>query len=142
MDWFQSKTGQFIALATIVSTLAGFGWTGAQYVNRITTNGIAVLGAVYDSNEQIIDFDDAYYTGSSINLQMGYLMKNNWEIAGRFTQVTPESITMNNNINQYTLGFSRYVVGHNLKVQGDVSYTQEANKADVVMFRLQTEFNF
>ena len=49
---------------------------------------------------------------------------------------------MNNNIKQYTFGFSRYVVGHNLKVQGDISYTQEANKDDVVMFRLQTEFNF
>ena len=36
MNWFQSKTGQFIALATIVSTLAGFGYSGATYVNRIT----------------------------------------------------------------------------------------------------------
>tara|TARA_R100001163_G_scaffold47544_1_gene35734 strand:+ start:4366 stop:4707 length:342 start_codon:yes stop_codon:yes gene_type:complete len=36
MNWFQSKTGQFIALATIVSTLAGIGYSGATYVNRIT----------------------------------------------------------------------------------------------------------
>ena len=36
MNWLQSKTGQFIALATIVSTLAGFGYSGATYVNRIT----------------------------------------------------------------------------------------------------------
>ena len=36
MDWFQSKTTQLIALAGIVSTLAGFGYTGAGYVNRIT----------------------------------------------------------------------------------------------------------
>jgi phosphate-selective porin OprO and OprP len=113
-----------------------------EYVNRITTNGIAVLGAVYDSNEQIINFDDAYYTGSSINLQMGYLMKSNWEIAGRYTQVTPETITLNNNITQYTLGFSRYIVGHNLKVQGDISLTQEDTKENKLMFRLQTEFNF
>ena len=35
MDWFQSKTTQLIALAGIVSTLAGFGYTGATYVNRI-----------------------------------------------------------------------------------------------------------
>ena len=142
MDWFKTKGAQLIALVGIVSTLAGFGYTGAEYVNRITTNGIAVLGAVYDSNEQIINFDDAYYTGSSINLQMGYLMKSNWEIAGRYTQVTPETITLNNNITQYTLGFSRYIVGHNLKVQGDISYTQEENKDDILMFRLQTEFNF
>ena len=32
MDWLQNKTTQIIALVGIVSTLAGFGWTGAQYV--------------------------------------------------------------------------------------------------------------
>jgi hypothetical protein len=73
---------------------------------------------------------------------MGYLLKNNWEIAGRFTQVNPERITLNNDIKQYTLGFSRYVVGHNLKVQGDISLTEEASKKNKMMFRLQTEFNF
>ena len=35
MDWFQNKTTQLIALPGIVSTLAGFGYTGATYVNRI-----------------------------------------------------------------------------------------------------------
>ena len=35
MDWFQNKTTQIIALDGIVSTLAGFGYTGATYVNRI-----------------------------------------------------------------------------------------------------------
>jgi len=118
--------------------LRGFSFFG-EYVNKRTLDG-SPLVSITDEDGTVVN--QYYYTGSAINLQMGYLMKNNWEIAGRFTQVTPESITMNNNINQYTLGFSRYVVGHNLKVQGDVSYTQEANKADVVMFRLQTEFNF
>ncbi len=113
-----------------------------EYVNRSTSNGSAVVDATYDLNGQIIDVNETYYTGSALNLQLGYLMKNNWEIAGRFTQVAPEAITMNNNITQYTLGFSRYIVGHNLKIQGDISYTQEANKEDVILFRLQTEFNF
>ena len=35
MDWLQNKTTQFIALASILGTLAGFGYTGATYVNRI-----------------------------------------------------------------------------------------------------------
>jgi len=35
MDWFKGKMGQIIALASIVGTLAGFGYTGATYVNRI-----------------------------------------------------------------------------------------------------------
>jgi hypothetical protein len=103
-----------------------------EYAYRTTVDGF----------EYVVPSVDTYYTGSSINLQLGYLLKNNWEFAGRFTQVTPEVITGNNNINQYTLGFSRYVVGHNLKVQGDFSLTQETTKEPVIMFRLQTEFNF
>ena len=35
MEWFKGKMGQIIALASIVGTLAGFGYTGATYVNRI-----------------------------------------------------------------------------------------------------------
>ena len=121
--------------------IKGFSFFG-EYVTRRSTTGSAVVDASYNLNGEIIDVNESYYTGSAVNLQMGYLMKNNWEVAGRFTQVAPEAITMNNNINQYTLGFSRYVVGHNLKVQGDVSLSQEATKNNVVLFRLQTEFNF
>jgi len=35
MEWFKSGAGQVIALVTIVGTLAGFGYTGATYVNRL-----------------------------------------------------------------------------------------------------------
>ncbi len=35
MEWFKGKMGQIIALVSIVGTLAGFGYTGATYVNRI-----------------------------------------------------------------------------------------------------------
>jgi chromosome segregation ATPase len=35
MEWFKSGAGQLIALVTIVGTLAGFGYTGATYVNRL-----------------------------------------------------------------------------------------------------------
>ena len=35
MEWFKGKAGQLIALASIVGILAGFGYTGATYVNRI-----------------------------------------------------------------------------------------------------------
>ena len=35
MEWFQNKTTQIIALVTIIGTLAGFGYTGATYVNRL-----------------------------------------------------------------------------------------------------------
>ncbi len=50
MDWLQSKTTQLIALVGIVSTLAGFGWTGAQYVNRID-NLEAKIGGIGDTKD-------------------------------------------------------------------------------------------
>mgnify|MGYP003570188033 FL=1 len=50
MDWLQSKTTQVIALVGIVSTLAGFGYTGATYVNRIT-NLEAKIGGIGDTKQ-------------------------------------------------------------------------------------------
>ena len=35
MEWFKGKAGQLIALASIIGILAGFGYTGATYVNRV-----------------------------------------------------------------------------------------------------------
>tara|TARA_B100000745_G_C20118469_1_gene382921 strand:+ start:464 stop:916 length:453 start_codon:yes stop_codon:yes gene_type:complete len=35
MEWFKGKMGQIIALVSIIGTLAGFGYTGATYVNRL-----------------------------------------------------------------------------------------------------------
>tara|TARA_R110002020_G_scaffold185996_1_gene383917 strand:+ start:17 stop:379 length:363 start_codon:yes stop_codon:yes gene_type:complete len=35
MEWFENKTTQLIAFISIVATLAGFGYTGATYVNRL-----------------------------------------------------------------------------------------------------------
>lgn len=56
MDWLQNKTTQIIALVGIVSTLAGFGYTGATYVNRIT-NLEAKIGGIGDteSAQQVIE---------------------------------------------------------------------------------------
>tara|TARA_R100000781_G_scaffold19522_1_gene14979 strand:+ start:265 stop:612 length:348 start_codon:yes stop_codon:yes gene_type:complete len=56
MDWLQNKTTQIIALVSIIGTLAGFGWTGATYVNRIA-NLEAKIGGIGDteSAQQIIE---------------------------------------------------------------------------------------
>ena len=52
MDWFQSKTGQIIALVSIVGTLAGFGYTGATYVNRLE-NLEAKIGGVDEAEDEM-----------------------------------------------------------------------------------------
>jgi hypothetical protein len=88
------------------------------------------------------NFVDAFYTGKAISWQAGYLFKNNFEIAGRVTNVTPEKITGNRDNDQYTLGISKYFVGHSLKIQSDVTFIQEANRDDVLMTRVQVELAF
>lgn len=116
----------------------GFSFFG-EYVDRKTSDGSPLLENSFVDGESI---DECYYTGESINLQLGYLMKNNWEIAGRYTNVNANDLYDNNDLNQYTIGFSKYVVGHNLKVQTDFSYSTEQGENDKLLFRLQTEFNF
>ena len=48
MEWFENKTTQLIALVSIVATLAGFGYTGATYVNRLE-NLEAAIGGIGDT---------------------------------------------------------------------------------------------
>lgn len=56
MEWFENKTTQLIALVSIVATLAGFGYTGATYVNRLE-NLEAQIGGIGDTEnaQQIIE---------------------------------------------------------------------------------------
>ena len=71
MEWFKSKGGQIIALATIVSTLAGFGYAGAGYVNRLENleKKIGGLGETEDAQQAI----EERFTG--IETSVEYLEK-------------------------------------------------------------------
>lgn len=121
-------------------------WKGmslmAEYVDRTTADGTPIVKAFVEEDGATVTLSDTYYTGQALNLQLGYLMKCNWEVAGRFTQVTPESDTMIENMEQYGFAVSKYIVGHNLKIQSDINLLQENGSPDEIMFRLQTEFNF
>ena len=50
MEWFENKTTQLIALVGIVGSLAGFGYTGAEYVNRLE-NLEAAIGGIDDTED-------------------------------------------------------------------------------------------
>ncbi len=118
-----------------------FSWM-VEYANRTATNGSPLIyGQVVEMGD-IITLNDSYYTGQSLNTSLGYLLPSNWEVAARYTQVEPETATMNPDLTQYGFGVSRYIVGHNLKVQSDINLLQEEGSPDEIMFRLQTEFNF
>lgn len=98
----------------------GFSWN-AEYANRNTSNEVAGFGY-----------------GKGFVTALGYVFKSNYEIAGRYTTIEPNgAVSSISAIDEYTFGVSRYVIGHSLKVQGDVSYVDALE--DFMRFRLQFE---
>ena len=86
---------------------------------------------------------DEVQVGNALNLQTGYLLSKTLEISGRYTNIDWEfDITGKGQENQYTLGLSKYIVGHKLKVQTDVSYLDLASKTNQFMYRLQVDIHF
>ena len=71
MDWFQNKTTQLIALVSIVGTLAGFGYTGATYVNRLE-NLEAKIGGLGETEDAQQAIEERF---ASIETQDEYLEK-------------------------------------------------------------------
>jgi len=72
MDWFQSKAAQIIGLVSIIGTLAGFGYTGATYVNRIENleNKIGRIEGTEDAQQEI---EERF---SSIETSVTYINKS------------------------------------------------------------------
>ena len=61
MEWFKSKAGQVIALVTIISTLAGFGYAGAGYVNRLE-NLENKVGSISSTESGLQDIEKKFET--------------------------------------------------------------------------------
>jgi phosphate-selective porin OprO and OprP len=136
------QLGDFLPETRDLSTIfadAHFKYKGfssmAEYANKKSEGS----PLVYDADGVILD---SFETGEGFNWQAGYLFKNNLEIAARYTRVTPEPITGRNPNTQYTLGLSRYFVGHNLKIQTDATLIEEEAEDKILMYRLQLELAF
>lgn len=108
----------------------------AEYANRTAGDPIA-------KNSDGTLTGDEVQVGSGLNLQTGYLFKNNWEVSGRYTNINlDEDITGENPKNQYTLGLSKFLAGHKLKVQTDISYLNLDGGTNKLMYRLQLDVHF
>ncbi|MEX1001030.1 MAG: porin [Crocinitomicaceae bacterium] len=116
----------------------------AEYANRKTKDHDP---HVYDASNNLMG---TFYTGQALNVQAGYLFKNNYEIAGRITTVRPNE-QVGPNENEYGLAFSKYFVGHKLKLQTDLNYRQNyyygntapnQGKNDGLYWRVQMDIHF
>lgn len=108
--------------------------------------GFSILSeyATKSAADDIDDLSRGFRTGNGFNFQAGYLFSNNFEVAGRYTNIRPDNdFSSLSDQNIYTLGFSRYIVGHSLKFQTDVSYltAPDAENGDI-RFRAQFEMQF
>tara|TARA_R110002074_G_scaffold149035_5_gene301287 strand:+ start:59749 stop:60951 length:1203 start_codon:yes stop_codon:yes gene_type:complete len=113
----------------------GFSFMG-EYAHRTADNPIAINSDGSLTGDEVL-------VGDGINLQTGYLFKNNLEVSGRFTNIKlDQEITGRNPQSQYTLGLSKYIVGHKLKIQTDLSYLSEEAGQDGLMYRLQLDIHF
>ncbi len=100
------------------------GWSiASEYVNRNTSSKV-----------------DGFGYGTGITASTGFLFSNNFEIAGRYTTISPISNSSSiSETDEYMIGLSKYVKGHSLKVQSDLSYTNVETGNNFIMFRLQFE---
>lgn len=114
-------------------------------------NGFSLMGeyAKRDADDPYAKNTDGSLTGDEVqvgdalNLQAGYLFPSNWEVSARYTDINlDEVITGRNPVEQYTFGLSKFIVGHKLKVQTDLSYLSVDGSTDQLMYRLQLDVHF
>ena len=99
------------------------------------------LNTVFENVNGISTEIGQYYTGSGINLSAGYMLRSNWEIAGRYTYINPDK-NVGADDRRYTLGLSKFIVGHKLKFQSDLTLIDIVNGDDKLMFRTQVDVHF
>ncbi len=106
-----------------------------EYANRQTED---------DSPFVVSELDEVigtYYTGTGLNVQGGYMFPGDFEIAFRYTNIQPDE-GVSNEETHYTLGLSKYIVGHKLKVQTDFSLIEKEAKDDGLLIRAQVDVHF
>jgi len=129
------ETNQTTIFADAMFKYNGFSFMG-EYAKRTADDEIAT------ELDGLTPTGDLVLTGNALNLQAGYLFKSNYEIAARFTTLEYENVTGALPTEQYTLGVNKFVVGHKLKVQSDISYTTLDGNDDNITFRLGFDIHF
>ncbi|WP_091896135.1 porin [Polaribacter sp. KT25b] len=108
----------------------------AEYANRDAKDPLA-------KNSDDTLTGDEVQVGNGLNLQTGYLLSKTVEVSARYTNISlNKNITGEGAENQYTLGLSKYIAGHKLKVQTDVSYTDIGFSTNKLLYRLQVDIHF
>ena len=118
------------------SLLSEFAYRDAENPVAVESDGTPALDPDGDPTGAVV------IVGNSFNVQGGYVFKSNIEVVGRFTTIAYDDIVDRGNETQYTLGFSKYLVGHKLKVQSDFSYTALDGEKNFFLASLGFDLHF
>lgn len=70
--------------------------------------------------------ETAIFAGKGVNVQASYMLPKHWSLALRNATLFPDEeicpVVGYKQFNQTTLGITKYLMGHNFKVQADASY--------------------
>lgn len=123
-DLYELRSFQTI-MADLLIKYKGFALS-AEYARR-ETFGSAITKNASGATRFIV-------TGDGINTQLSYCFKSNWEVAMRHSLITPnkEVQTLQNQINQYGAGITKYLMKHKVKGQFNLFYNNERNLSNSV----------
>lgn len=107
----------------------------SEYANRKADDPVAIEADGTPTGNIVLE-------GDSFNFQGSYLLTSNYEFIGRYTIVNFNQITERSDLDQYTFGISKYVVGHKLKVQTDFAYSERGGKKHFLSWRLGFDLHF
>ena len=100
--------------------------------------------ATKSAHKNIEGLSKGFKTGNGFVIQAGYLFKNNVELAARYTTIRKDNrFSSVKDEDEITIGFSKYIVKHFLKIQTDLSRTiPPLAVGGKVRFRAQLEMQF
>ena len=126
-SYFESTISTFF-----IDAIAKYkGWSFmAEYATRTSDKKDVVDHEGVKTGQQVQE-------GFGYNTTLGYLFKNNWEVAGRCTMVNVNDFEET----QYSLGLSKYLKSHRFKVQSDVSWMETSFNNKNLLYRFQVEWS-
>lgn len=142
-ELFSVGTDEYISrdlktmFADLLFKYRGFAFS-TEYARRDVDDPIVPVSAT--------DFE-AVYKGEAVTAQMSYRFANNVTPILRFTRLFPDAEiqSLENERTQYTVGLTKFLNRHQVKIQTDLTFEQARNSSlgladDNVMFRMQLEY--
>tara|TARA_R110002126_G_scaffold120282_4_gene261477 strand:- start:5006 stop:6175 length:1170 start_codon:yes stop_codon:yes gene_type:complete len=87
--------------------------------------------------------DTGFGTGSAFMGSIGYVFGNNFGIAGRYASLkTDDTFSSLPEHSEKTLALSKYLSGHNLKIQASAGYLDYVSRDDILRLQVHMEIAF